>query len=120
MDTKKVFFILASLILVGLSGCGEDEASPAAVQSSQPAAQTATSQPAAQETASSDPNAVYRELEITPPGDERCFLSPCDCVCYPIPNVPKTAMKATCASDCREEMGITGCRFTNYQCVTTK
>ena len=64
-----------------------------------------------------DVNSEYRDLEITPSGDEKCFLSPCDCQCYPIPNVPKTAKKPTCAVDCKEIYEVSGCRFTNYQCV---
>ncbi|MBD3313876.1 hypothetical protein GF345_05535 [Candidatus Woesearchaeota archaeon] len=59
-----------------------------------------------------------RDLEITPSGDDKCFLSPCDCNCYPVKNVPVHAKRPTCAFDCRSEYGITGCRFTNFQCTT--
>ena len=120
MALKKAFlmFLMISVVLViAISGCSDEKTSSAAAdqKTSQTAQQTS---PQTTEQASSDPAAEYRQLEITPSGDSKCFLSPCDCVCYPIPNVPKTAKKPTCAVDCNAEYGKTGCRFTNYQCVT--
>ncbi|MCX8147218.1 MAG: hypothetical protein N3D84_02000 [Candidatus Woesearchaeota archaeon] len=62
----------------------------------------------------------YRDFEVVPSGEEQCFLSPCDCVCYVIPNVPNTAKKVGCAINCTKTYGIKGCKFTNYQCFSVK
>lgn len=58
--------------------------------------------------------------EITPSGDPKCFLSPCDCNCYYITNVPLTAKKVTCGLNCRAEYSITGCLYRGDKCVALK
>lgn len=109
--------VLAILLLV--SGCGS--------KSSAANVNTAPSQPGNTNTAiqakvssgvSGDVD--FYALEITHSGNPNCFLSACDCQCYPIKNVPLTARQTSCATDCNDAYGITGCRFTNYQCVTLK
>lgn len=60
------------------------------------------------------------DMEITPSGDPKCFLSPCDCNCYKVENVPLTAKKVTCGLNCREMYKINGCVFRNYECSTLK
>ena len=62
----------------------------------------------------------FRDLEVTPSGEPKCFLSPCDCNCYMIPNVPANKRKATCATDCSDEYGVNGCQYTNLKCATIK
>lgn len=61
-----------------------------------------------------------RKLEITPSGDQNCFLSPCNCNCYLIKNVPLTAKKPMCAVDCKDLYGIKGCTFSGYSCSAVK
>ncbi|MFO8015960.1 MAG: hypothetical protein R6U32_02560 [Candidatus Woesearchaeota archaeon] len=61
-----------------------------------------------------------RRIEVTPAGDPHCFLSPCDCNCYKITNVPIRARKVTCATDCEEVYGKKGCKFENSQCKIIK
>ena len=61
-----------------------------------------------------------KKLEITPSSDPSCFLSPCDCNCYNVKNVPLTAKKATCAMDCQQQYGINGCVYRGDKCVALK
>lgn len=61
-----------------------------------------------------------KKLEITPSGDAACFLSPCDCNCYGIKNVPLTAKKVTCGLDCMQEYGIKRCTHNGDKCVAVK
>lgn len=63
---------------------------------------------------------VLRDMEITPSGDPKCFLSPCDCNCYAVERVPATAKKVTCGLNCREMYKINGCVFRNYECSALK
>ena len=61
-----------------------------------------------------------KSKEITPSGDPNCFLSPCDCNCYQVKNVPLTARKVTCGMNCRTEYGVTGCLYRGDKCVALK
>ncbi|HLC46889.1 MAG TPA: hypothetical protein VJI75_04060 [Candidatus Nanoarchaeia archaeon] len=67
-----------------------------------------------------DQGVDFNSLEVTPSGDPKCFLSPCDCNCYVIPNVPQNKRSPLCADSCADTQGIKGCRFTNFQCATIK
>lgn len=117
MKTHTMIALLSALALtiLLLAGCSEDiqtvETGSAGSSGSAPAEDTTAS-------GGDSGGDSLKSLEITPSGDDKCFLSPCDCNCYPVKNVPLTARKATCAINCREVYGVTGCRFTNYQCVT--
>lgn len=108
-----VIVVLASVLLV-TSGCKEESA-------------PSTAKPAGQSPSQAQTDAVpaevyneYRDLEVVPSGDQKCFLSACDCVCYTIPNVPASAKKVGCATNCTKTYRIKGCRFTNYQCFSVK
>lgn len=120
-DMSKAMIITLSFVLIlAFAGCSPKETSSNTVPASDSAQTEAPSTSVAPQApaAKADPYQEYRDLEITPSGDGKCFLSPCDCNCYPIPNVPLNAKKPTCATDCKNIYGITGCRFTNYQCYT--
>ncbi|MFC1753431.1 hypothetical protein ACFL96_08565 [Thermoproteota archaeon] len=136
-STKYLCYMIAFIVLaIVLAGCGEDTkttdvpkdtgtadadtTTDTTDDTSQDQAASDTSDTQADTTQPQDPAAEFKALEITPSGDDRCFLSPCDCQCYPIPNVPTTAKKPTCGIDCQDAYGATGCQFTNYQCFVTE
>ena len=124
MNTKIILLIALISSMIIIAGCGGNE----------PESQMKTSEPTGGGAAKMGDSAVdqgdtsanplikdqgidFGELEVTPSGDSQCFLSPCDCNCYVIPNVPEPKRKPTCGTDCNEDYGIKGCRFTNYQCA---
>jgi len=109
--------LLLVLVVLFLAGCGEKEADVASPEPQTQATLPTSTTPVEPEVPI-DPVAELMALEITPSGHDKCFLSPCDCVCYMVQNVPKDAKEATCAIDCESIYDITGCDFTNFQCVT--
>ncbi|MBU0535336.1 MAG: hypothetical protein KKE20_00055 [Nanoarchaeota archaeon] len=117
MATKIILGLVMALAII-LAGCGGKAAEqPASLQTPI----TANENPAVQQPVpQNDPVAELRDIEITPSGNEKCFLSPCDCTCYMVQNVPKDKKLSTCAINCRDIYGISGCDFTNFQCVTLK
>jgi hypothetical protein len=112
----KIFSILAVLALLLVSGCGNKNTSNVNTASAQAGNTNTASQVKVSSEVSKEVD--FYALEITHSGDPNCFLSACDCQCYPIKNVPLTARQTSCATDCNNVYGVTGCRFTNYQCVT--
>lgn len=109
---------MTALVLLLACGCGsKSSATNANAASGQP---VSNERPMAQAAASSESSSDidFNALEVTHSGDSNCFLSACDCQCYPKKNVPLTARQTSCATDCNDVYGITGCRLTNYQCVT--
>jgi len=114
MKMKTRVLWLAFVVLILLPACSEKPADTSKIPTNPTAPQTI------QHTETPEPQTDYSNLEVTPSGDPKCFLSPCDCNCYVIPNVPPTKKKPTCAINCKAEYGITGCRFTNYQCTALK
>lgn len=120
MIRKMVFFAIVLMILVVSMGCSKEPNTNVNEKSSQPTTVKTSTTPVVSEKTSKTTADEYRQLEITPSGEPKCFLSPCDCNCYPIPNVPLTAKRSTCATDCKEVYGVTGCRFTNFQCYALK
>ena len=116
----KFFIITLGLaLLLAVAGCSSESSQDSeeqAVSQDTPAEESSGKPSTSDVMEENSPEEELKMLEVTPSGDEKCFLSPCDCNCYPIKNVPLTARKPTCATNCEETYGISGCRFTNYQC----
>ena len=118
MKIRHVLAIMIAVCAILLAGCSDK--GDAVTSSSQQAAQQTASQDETYSEKSVPLENVdvndLRSIEITPSGDPDCFLSPCDCNCYPVKNVPLHAKKAMCATNCRQEYGISGCVFREYRC----
>ena len=116
-----VIFMIAAVLSVLLlaSGCGsKSTATNANTAAGQPGNTNTASQVKVSSEVSKDVD--FNALEVTHSGDPNCFLSACDCQCYPKKNVPLTARQTSCATDCNDVYSITGCRYTNCQCVKLK
>ncbi len=114
---KKGFLVWVLLLLAfSMAACSKEQ--PVKTTDSATEAQEEYT-PFSEPLQNSDP-AEIKAKEITPSGDPKCFLSPCDCNCYFITNVPLTAKKVTCGLNCRAEYGITGCLYRGDKCVALK
>lgn len=97
--------------LILIAGCGSSGSEQQAVTPAQTTNVGAKSVPNVDTT-----EQQLRDLEVTPSGDSRCFLSPCDCNCYKLSNVPPAARHVSCGVDCAKEYGKTGCFYEMEQC----
>lgn len=120
---KIILALLLTLLTVFLIGCNSDDPE-SSMKTSEPIPKggvdienTATDQGDLQVSPLVG-DVDLKSLEITPSGDAQCFLSPCDCQCYKIENVPLNKRKTTCGTDCADTYGTKGCQFTNFQCAT--
>lgn len=105
--------LVFAVLLVGCSEKSETVTTSSQQQANQQQEEVYSPQSVPLENANLDD---VRALQITPSGDSQCFLSPCDCNCYVIKNVPLHAKKPMCATNCRQEYGISGCVFGGVTC----
>lgn len=115
MKRRYVFAAALLFVTAFLAGCSGKEQPDITIQVQQPQSQEEVYSEKSVPLEGVDIGDL-RDIEITPSGDPNCFLSPCDCNCYPIKNVPLTAKKPMCAMNCRQQYGISGCVFREYRC----